>query len=68
MDVQYIHNDKGNGVNKMYAIVRYTDNTMENYKVICFSNDLHLLDIRLQNLRKLSYYSNDKPIYRIIKM
>jgi len=52
----------------MFAIVCYIDNTMENYKVICFSNDLHLLDIRLQNLRKLSYYSNDKPIYRIIKM
>lgn len=52
----------------MFGIVRYTDNTIENYKVICMSNDLHLLDIRLQNLRKLNYYSNDKPIYRIIKM
>lgn len=52
----------------MFAIVRYTDNTMENYEIICMSNDLRLLDIRLQNLRKLSYYSNDKPIYRIIKM
>lgn len=52
----------------MYGIVRYIDNTMENYEVICISNDLHLLDMRLQNLRKLNYYSNDKPIYRIIKM
>lgn len=52
----------------MFGIVRYTDNTMENYKVICMSNDLRLLDIRLQKLRKLSYYSNEKPIYRIIKM
>lgn len=52
----------------MYGIVCYTNNTMENYKIICMSNDLHLLNIRLQNLRKLNYYSNDKPIYRIIKM
>ena len=52
----------------MFGIVRYTDNTMEDYKIICMSNDLRLLDIRLQNLRKLNYYSNDKPIYRIIKM
>ena len=52
----------------MYGIVRYIDNTMENYEVICISNDLRLLDMRLQNLRKLNYYSNDKPIYRIIKM
>lgn len=52
----------------MYGIVRYIDNTMENYEVICTSNDLHLLDMRLQNLRKLNYYSNEKPIYRIIKM
>lgn len=52
----------------MYGIVRYIDNTMENYEVICISNDLHLLDMRLQNLRKLNYYSNNKPIYRIIKM
>lgn len=52
----------------MFGIVRYTDNTMKDYKVICMSNDLHLLDIRLQNLRKLNYSSNEKPIYRIIKM
>lgn len=52
----------------MYGIVRYIDNTMGNYKVICMSNDLRLLDMRLQNLRKLNYYSNEKPIYRIIKM
>ena len=52
----------------MFGIVRYTDNTMEDYKIICMSNDLRLLDIRLQNLRKLNYYSNDKPIYRIIKI
>lgn len=52
----------------MFGIVRYTDNTMESYKIICMSNDLRLLDIRLQNLRKLNYYSNEKPIYRIIKM
>ena len=41
----------------MYAIVKYTDNTMEKYEVICTSDNLHLLDMRLQNLRKLSYYS-----------
>lgn len=52
----------------MYMIVKYTDNTMENYEIICISNDLYLLDIRLQNLRKLNYYSNNKPLYRIIKM
>lgn len=52
----------------MYGIVRYIDNTMENYEVICISNNLHLLDMRLQNLRKLNYCSNDKLIYRIIKM
>lgn len=52
----------------MYGIVRYDNNTMKNYKIICTSNDLRLLDIRLQNLRKLNYYSNDKPMYRIIKM
>ena len=52
----------------MYGIIYYIDNTMENYKVICMSNDLRLLDMHLQNLRKLNYYSNEKPIYRIIKM
>ena len=53
---------------KMYAIVKYTDNTMENYEIICTSDNLYLLDMRLQNLRKLNYYSNYKPLYRIIKM
>lgn len=52
----------------MYAIVKYTDNTMEEYEIICISDDLHLLDMRLQNLRKLNYYSDNKPLYRIIKM
>lgn len=52
----------------MFAIVKYTDNTMEKYKIICTSNNLYLLDIRLQNLRKLNYYSDYKPIYRIIKV
>lgn len=52
----------------MYAIVKYIDNTMENYEIICTSDNLHLLDMRLQNLRKLNYYSNYKPLYRIIKM
>lgn len=52
----------------MYAIVKYTDNTMQEYEIICMSNDLRLLDMRLQNLRKLNYCSNYKPLYRIIKM
>lgn len=52
----------------MYAIVKYIDNTMEKYEIICTSDNLYLLDIRLQNLRKLNYCSNYKPLYRIIKM
>lgn len=52
----------------MYAIVKYTDNSMEKYEIICISDNLRLLDMRLQNLRKLNYYSNYKPLYRIIKM
>ena len=52
----------------MYAIVKYIDNTMEKYEIVCTSDDLRLLDMRLQNLRKLNYYSNYKPLYRIIKM
>lgn len=53
---------------KMYAIVEYIDNTMEEYEIICTSDNLRLLDMRLQNLRKLNYCSNNKPLYRIIKM
>ena len=29
----------------MYAIVKYIDNTMENYEIICTSDNLYLLDI-----------------------
>ena len=52
----------------MYAIVKYTDNTMQNYNVIETSENLHDLDMQLQSIRIAFYGEKEKPIFRIIKL
>ena len=52
----------------MYAIVKYTDNTMQNYDIIETSESLHDLDMKLQFIRIALYGEKEKPIFRIIKM
>ena len=52
----------------MYAIVKYTDNTMENCDIIVKSEDILKLDNILQNIRLSKRNDEYKNIYRIIKL
>ena len=52
----------------MYAIVKYTDNTMENYEVVYTNDNLKVIDNKLHEIRRQYYNGKEKPLYRIIKM
>jgi len=52
----------------MFAIVKYTDNTMENFEIIEINQDLSYLDKRLHDIRRIYYKSMIKPLFRIIKI
>ena len=52
----------------MYAIVKYTDNTMENCDIIVKSEDILKLDNILQNIRLSKRNNEYKNVYRIIKL
>ena len=52
----------------MFAIVKYTDNTMENYTIIEQSSNFMELEHKLHELR-ISYYGKvEKPIFRIVRI
>lgn len=52
----------------MYAIVKYTDNTMENCDIIVKSEDILKLDNILQSIRLSKRNDKYKNVYRIIKL
>ena len=52
----------------MYAIVKYTDNTMQNYDIIVKSENILKLDDILQSIRLSRKNDEYKNIYRIIKL
>ena len=52
----------------MFAIVKYTDNTMENFEIIEMNQDLSYLDKRLHDIRRIYDKSMIKPLFRIIKI
>lgn len=52
----------------MFAIVKYTDNTMENYTIIEQNSNFMELEHKLHELR-ISYYGKvEKPIFRIVRL
>ena len=52
----------------MFAIVRYTDNTMENFEIIEQSSNFAELNNKLPEMR-ISYYGKvEKPIFRIVRI
>ena len=52
----------------MFAIVKYTDNTMENFEIIEMNQDLSYLDKRSHDIRRIYYKSIIKPLFRIIEI
>lgn len=52
----------------MYAIVEYTDNTMENFYIMEISDNYIELDKKLQIYRKLCVYRKHKKMFRVIKI
>lgn len=52
----------------MFAIVKYTDNTMENYIIIEKSENYTNLDRKLHMLRVFYSGRIEKPIFRIVKI
>lgn len=52
----------------MFAIVEYSDNTMENYKIIEKSENFVYLENKLHEMR-ISYYDKlEKPIFRVVRI
>lgn len=52
----------------MFAIVRYIDNTMENYTIIEQSSNFIELEHKLHELR-ISYYDKvEKLIFRVVRI
>ena len=52
----------------MFAIVKYTDNTMENFEIIEKSSNFAELEHKLHEIR-MSYYGKlEKPIFRIVRL
>ena len=52
----------------MYAIVEYTDNTMEKFCIMEISDNYIELDKKLQIYRKLCVYRKHKKLLRVIKI
>ena len=52
----------------MYAIVEYTDNTMEKFCIMEISDNYIELDKTLQAMRKLCVYEKDRKMIRIIRL
>lgn len=52
----------------MYAIVEYTDNTMEKFYIMEISDNYIELDKTLQAMRKLCVYEKDRKMIRIIRL
>ena len=52
----------------MYAIVEYTDNTMEKFYIMEISDNYIELDKKLQVYRKLYIYEKHKKLLRVIKI
>ena len=52
----------------MFAIVRYTDNTMENYVIIEQSSNFAELEHKLHELRISYYDKKEKPIFRVVRI
>ena len=52
----------------MYAIVEYTDNTMEDFYIMEISDNYIELDKKLQKYRKLCVYKKHKKLFRVIKI
>ena len=53
---------------KMYAIVEYTDNTMEKFYIMEISDNYIELDKTLQAMRRLRVYEKDRKMIRIIRL
>ena len=52
----------------MYAIVEYTDNTMEKFYIVEISDNYIELDKTLQAMRKFYVHEKDKKMIRIIRL
>ena len=52
----------------MYAIVEYTDNTMEKFYIMEISDNYIELDKKLQMYRKLCVYRKHKKLFRVIRI
>lgn len=52
----------------MFAIVKYTDNTMMNFIVIEHSSNFCELEQKLHEIRKTYYGKEEKPIFRIVRI
>ena len=51
-----------------FALVKYKDNTMQDYDILIKSEFFTLLQIKLQQFRKKYYNEKDTPLYRVIKI
>ena len=52
----------------MFAIVQYTDNTMENFEIIEKSNDFITLENKLQEMRKGDITNGISRLIRVIRI
>lgn len=52
----------------MYAIVEYTDNTMENFFIIEIGDNYIELDKKLQIMRKFFVHRKHKKMIRVIRI
>ena len=52
----------------MYAIVEYTDNTMEKFYIMEIGDNYIELDKKLQMYRKLCVYKRHKKLFRVIRI
>lgn len=52
----------------MFAIVKYTDNTMENYIIIEKSSNFAELEHKLHEMRISYYGKKEKPIFRVVRI